>query len=245
MRLAAAVTALLALPAFAVAAAADATAPDVRWDAGRLSVRLEGVPLDEVLAAVAQETGLEVTGEPLDRRQVNKRFEALPLPEALARLIGRQNFVLRYGAGGEPDRLDLLGVPQAPRKPARVRGLHALTLVAKHGAVPVPPHAARALGGSSLRLHRLLRGLGHGNPLVRSESAAAIVGAIEKDAQLLAAFRAIEPSQLAQLVRSQAGAHANEVATTLYRGARDPLLRSRLATARAAVLARPRPDQGT
>jgi hypothetical protein len=233
------------LTAVAVAAEADVTAPEVRWSDGRLSVRIESVPLDDVLAAVARETGLEIFGEPLDRREVNKRFDALPLSEALVRLVGRQNFVLRFGAGGEPDRLELLGVPQAPQKPARVRGVQALKLLLKHGAVPVPPNAARALGGSSLRLHHLLRGLRHANPLVRSESATAILRAIESDAELLAAFRAIEPSQLAQLLGSQTGGHANEVATTFYRSARDPLLRSRLALARAVVLAQSRPQQGT
>jgi hypothetical protein len=219
------------------------SSPDIRYEQNRLTVRIERVPLDQVLAAVTRETGLEINGEPLDQRDVSKRFDSVPLPEALRRLVGRQNFVLRYGPDGQPDRLDLLGVPQAPRKSPRRRGLDALRLLASHPAVALPAAAARALGGSPLPLHRVLRGLGHAEPVVRTEAARTLLGAIERDPTLLAALREVDANRLAQVVMQRAGAYATEVATTLYRTATDPGLKSRLAAVRMVVLRRVQSSQ--
>lgn len=233
-----------ALWALAAAAAAGAATPEVRWQENALTVRIERVPLEDVLAAVTRETGLEITGEPLDRREVSKRFDALPLPEALRRLVGRQNFVLWYGPDGLPQRLELLGVPQQPPTPARTRGFRALKLLGQHPAVALPPTTAQALGGPSLRLHRVLPGLRHGNAAVRTETATVLLRAVEGSRELLQAFRTVDAGDLARFVMSQAGAHANEVATTLYRTARDPGLKSRLALARGDVLRRTRRGRG-
>ena len=114
--LAAAVVLLLAADVCAaeLAKADDVSAPVVRYHDGRLSARIQGVPLDEVLHAVSAETGVRFDGTPIDERDVFKRFDDVPLAEALRRLIGRQNFTLVYGAGGQPERVKLLGAPALP-----------------------------------------------------------------------------------------------------------------------------------
>lgn len=114
--LAAAAVLLLTADVFAaeLARADDVSAPDVHYRDGRLSARIQGLPLDDVLRAVSAETGLRFDGTPLDERDVFKRFDDVPLAEALRRLVGRQNFTLVYGAGGEPERVRLLGVPAPP-----------------------------------------------------------------------------------------------------------------------------------
>jgi len=45
----------------------------------------------------------------------------VPLVEALHRLLGDQNFVVKYGKGGRPRAIKLLGGPQAAR---RTTGAH-------------------------------------------------------------------------------------------------------------------------
>jgi hypothetical protein len=87
---------------------------------GCLSGELRGVSLEHAIATVARETGIEVRGRLLDSREIHARFERVPLAEALGRLLGRQNFTLRYGARGEPQAIDLGGVPLPRRSPASV-----------------------------------------------------------------------------------------------------------------------------
>ncbi len=207
---------------------ADAAHLDVRYRAGGLSVRIEGVPLDDVLAAVARETGMTIRGEPLDARMVSKRFDAVPLGLALRRLVGRQNFVLRYRADGSPGALDLLGAPLGRPAPVRRRNTDVLRLLLAHAPVSVPARTARALGGERVPLHRLLAGLRLDDPLVRAEVAAVLTRSIEDSPSLLAAVDAMDGEQLARFLWSQSGAHAEEIAADLYRAARDPSLRARL-----------------
>jgi hypothetical protein len=218
-----------ALLAAAVAFPAAAAGPfDVHYRNGTLSVRIERVPLDDVLAAVARETGMTIEGEPLDRRDVSERFDTLPLDQALRRLLERQNFVLRYDADGTPARLELLGGPMAPRKPAPRQDMDVLRALLAAPSVTVPEPAATALGGTRLSLARALDGLRHDNPVVRTQVAELFARSLESDASLLAAVNEMDIERLAQFVRNQARQYAADVAAKLYHAARDPRLRARL-----------------
>jgi hypothetical protein len=83
-------------------------------------VRIEQVPLDFVVARLEQEIGIKFHGELLDWRQVTKSFDSVPLDEALDRILGRQNFALRYDAAGHPESVELCGLPK-PRQTAKAR----------------------------------------------------------------------------------------------------------------------------
>ena len=203
--------------------------PIVRYDDAGLTVHADNVPLADVLAAITRETGIEIDGEPLDRRDVSKQFESVPLALALRRVVGRQNFILYYGSDGAPERLQLLGVPLAPPTPAPTRGVNAFQLLANHPPIVLPAGLARALGAKRLPPHRLLSALRHPDSMVRIEAAQTIVRAVEGDPSLLDATRKLDTTQLTRLVSSQSGSHAAEVAMTLYRAARDPRLKGKLA----------------
>jgi hypothetical protein len=211
---------------------------EVRYDRARLSVRIHRVPLEDVLAAVSRETGITIEGQPLDRRDVSKRFDRLPLGQALKRIVGRQNFVLSYAADGRPQRLVLLGAPLSPpavKPPVQQRGVNALRALLAHPPIAVPPRAAKALGGNRLPVVRVLTGLRNDDPLVRNECASAIVAAIEAHAPTLAAMQQLEAQQLVDFITGQAGPHAADAAARFYRAARDPRLKSKLSTVLAAV----------
>jgi hypothetical protein len=216
--------------------------PLVRYEAHRLTLDIERAPIGEVLDAVARETGIEIDGEPLDGRELSIRLVDVPLREALDRLIAPQNFILRYGADGEPVRLELLGgpgKPDVPKRPAGERGSRALELLVGNPAIAVPPNAAQALGGDSLPPDRIVPGLRHPSPIVRRESVETLVHAIEGREELRDAFCALDVDQLLQFLRSQSGEHMDEVVATFFRSARDPTFKHRLELVLARRRSRP------
>jgi len=114
-RLAAAVLAAAALYPTPALAAAEGSSPIVTYRRDRLSVRLEKVPLEDVLAELGRVSGAEIRGAPREPRDLTAKFDDVPLPEALHRLLGDQNFMLKYGEADRLRTIELFGGPQEPR----------------------------------------------------------------------------------------------------------------------------------
>src|SRR5881396_2420728 len=105
----------------------------VAYDAGRLTVHAERVPLADVVREIGRQSGAEIVGEVRKPRDVSRQFDRVPLVDALVRLLGEQNFTLRYGSEGKLRTISLLGEPLAaaaqttpadashPDKPASAR----------------------------------------------------------------------------------------------------------------------------
>ncbi len=75
--------------------AVSAQAPlTIEWQAGRLSVSAEGVPLAQVLREVARWTGIEVEGLEGLQEPVSVRFGDLPLREALEKLLAQRDYAI-------------------------------------------------------------------------------------------------------------------------------------------------------
>src|SRR5438876_685391 len=72
----------------------------VQYAKDALTVRVTRVPVDEILGQLGKQSGAEIRGEVRDRHEITAEFEDVPLPEALHRLLGEQNFALIYGDGG-------------------------------------------------------------------------------------------------------------------------------------------------
>jgi hypothetical protein len=71
--------------------------PLVRFDDGRLTVKVRNIPLRELLKEVAWESGLAlVLLSPLQNR-INIEFHGLRLDNALRRILRHRNFVVEYG----------------------------------------------------------------------------------------------------------------------------------------------------
>src|SRR5438094_227571 len=81
-------------------------------------------------------------------RGVSVEFEAVPLAEALHRLLGDQNFALVYGNEGQLKSVRLLGGPQAAAAPSLALGAapppsqspapgSMMDAVAKHAPIPI------------------------------------------------------------------------------------------------------------
>jgi hypothetical protein len=227
-----------------IALAADTTpaatpAPEVHYRNGRLSASIRGVPLDDVLRAVATETGVRFEGTPLDERDVFKRFDDLPLVEAFRRLIGRQNFTLVYGADGQPSRVELMGVPTPvvargtrtpPRPPFRV-------VLAQQPPVAVSERLAKALGAlhGPLPLVRVLQALRLDDATAREEAVDTFLRALQGTPALLTSFSALDDRTTAKLAWSWGGVHAADALSLMSTRARNPRVRTIVTKALAQV----------
>src|SRR5207249_12317508 len=106
----------------------------IAYDDDRLTVHAEGAPLADVVREIGRQSGAEVVGEVRKPRDVRKSLDQVPLVDALVRLLGEQNFTLRYGPEGKLRTIHLLGEPVAaaaqttpaeasnPDKPASAHG---------------------------------------------------------------------------------------------------------------------------
>ncbi len=108
----------VAFTAVAICAAAaggpvGASEDIVAYRDGTLTVRLEAVPSTDVLAEIARASGAEIRGELHEPRPVSAAFDAVPLREALGRLLPGQAFALRY-AGDRLAAIELLDVGKEP-----------------------------------------------------------------------------------------------------------------------------------
>jgi hypothetical protein len=227
----AAVVALACVPG---RAARTPDPPVLRYHDQRLTVRLNHVPLDEVVQLFAKETGAEIHGEPVDLREVTKRFDSVPVQEAFGRLLGAQNFVMRYGVDGRLLAVDLLGAPQprpGPRQ-ASPSPLSAYRLFTLHPPVAVTGDLTAAVGAPMARLPQLLAvAVGSTDSGIRREAVRAMVSVFQADSNLRAAtlpvLRGMNDATLADLVRSRAGRRASEIVANIGADATDPYLRAR------------------
>src|SRR5437667_5629079 len=131
----------------AVACAAAADERVIQYADDALTVRLAKTPLSEVLDEVARQSGAEVHGALRAPREVTAEFDAVPLPEALHRLLGDQNFALVYGTGGRLRVVKLLGtqtgtsgatpVAAAPPPSTAASAADLAQLIARHAPVPI------------------------------------------------------------------------------------------------------------
>src|SRR5437870_13199958 len=85
----------------------------VAYDADRLTVHAKRVPLANVVREIGRQSGAEIVGAVRKPRAVRRDFDRVPLVDALARLLGAQNFTLRYGPEGRLRALALIGEPLA------------------------------------------------------------------------------------------------------------------------------------
>ena len=199
----------------------------VRYDHDVLTVRLRGVPIADVLQKLAVQSGADVRGQVREPRDVTASFDSVPLPEALARLLGDQNFALVYGSGGRLKELQLVGsdavLVQAPAPPTP-RGQRPPFpgllpgIIDGHAPVPVTGAVADALQSDVATLRQLLElALRHPDATVRAEAVQTGLATVEAERALYVAVVAeldhTDGVVVAGLLRASAGEHAEEIAT--------------------------------
>ena len=224
------------------ARAADEKAKRIEYRDDRLTVRVEQMPINDLLTELARQSGAEIAGSPREDRQITVDFEQLPVVEGLQRILATQNFTLRYGEGGRLRLIQLLGGPQTARltPPTTVPATqptqgqancgNVMVLLQQVPAQPASPRLAQALATSSVSLPQLLDAAMHQNDAgIRADAMRAWLNAVESNAELRAAvvcsLNATDDATLTQLIRGGAGAHAEELVLQVATQARSSELR--------------------
>ncbi len=193
----------------------------------RLTVHATKAPADDLLAEVGRASGAEIRGGVIPH-DVTAEFDDVPLDEGLHRLLGDQNFLLKYGSHGLR-AIVLLGGPAAPvvaaATPATVVAATSTTLMPStatlgealrsHPPVPVTGRLAQALGTTMPTVDQLINAALHQqDPDVRAEALRAGLNAVETDAALRGAFMAtmnrIDEATLGTTLRNVSADHAEE-----------------------------------
>jgi len=216
----------------------------VEYRDDRLTVRLEKVPLDDVLAELARVSGGQIRGDLREPREVSAEFKDVPLSDALHRLLGNQNFALVYGSAGDLRAVRLLGGPltQSAKGPT-VAALvptttlppspgNLLALFARHAPVPVSGRLADAFGSNTATFEQLLNAALHNDdPAARAEGLRVFIGGVEGDAELknavMGSLGTMDDQALTAMVQSIAGDHASEFIAGVVTRTRDGSLRTR------------------
>jgi len=192
-----------------VACGSAAAAPDraglrVDYCDDRLSAHVEAVPLRDVLDAIAASSGAEIRGRPLNDRPVSADLDAVPIDDALHRLLGSQNFTLGFGAHGKLKTIVLLGGPMAPvppterptaagvAPPAPAAPAFPLSLsraFTRHPPIPVPEQLAEALGADRATFPQLLEmATADDDGTRRAQATQVVLSALEHESWLRRSF---------------------------------------------------------
>jgi hypothetical protein len=204
---------------------ARADAPYVHYADGRLSVRLEGVPLAEVLDRVAAATGAVIRGDAAESRDVTAQFDDVPLERALPQLLGSQNYSLRFDAKGNLSSVTLSGPPEAPSVPEPpARPPTFLRTARVTGAL------RDALGADDVQLRKLFDvGANHPDPVIRRDATRVVVEVIEGDPAFRALVVSMDDAGFADVLRKHGGANASRLAGSIMGAARSYELRAKAA----------------
>ena len=219
---------ILAITLLGTAAAKGAPpGPAVTWADGMVSADFQRVPLDEAIAALARETGVEFRGELQDRREITAHFERARFRDVVDRLVGEQNFTITYDAAGNPRSVHMLSMPGQNVAPRRILEEFS-ALIARKAEVDLPPVLATALGAPRGRLPWILRrGLQHRDAAVGAAAASLFVRHVDSDQALRAAAMWTDDRRLVAQLRAWAGLGLPQVIDAFAAQARDPLLRSK------------------
>ena len=220
---------MLAALAQGPARAADTPAPVVRYSNDALTVRLTHASVTEVLDEIGRQTGAEIRGQVAEVREISADFEAVPLPEAIHRLLGTQNFALVYGEKGNLKALELIGeastsgpvTPARPPVPSTAPAQSPEAIVLAWLARPVPLPAGSRLvhifATPMANLRQVLEiGLRNDDPSVRADAVRTALQSAETQPEVRMALAQtigdMDEANLSNMLRGTAGEHAEEIA---------------------------------
>ena len=238
-----------ALLIFAVAVAAlwatpSHAAPTVQYADGRITADLRDADLTDVLGEIAKQAKLEMRGTPTAQR-LSVRLDAVPLVDAVSRLLEGQSFALTYDQAGGLKGVRFLGSSTGPWEGARPDTAASTPEVAPSTSLPPmdrPVHVegllAGALGAEVTDFKTVMGvALMSGDARLRADALRVGLGVVDTDPELeavvLERLDALDDASIADSLREAARDHAEEVAQQTAR-----LARSRPLRRRAAAVAR-------
>jgi hypothetical protein len=225
----------------------DPAQPEVRYADGRLTLKLERVPIAVVMRRIGEATGATVRGD-IPFGEVTVTVENVPISLALDTVLGSHSFMLTYGAGGALRTIDLLGsgppvTPGMPMMPVPVAGAtpaRALAAEEQQAAVlqqNVPAWGALkgAFGEEPLTVGRLLHAVVNDQrPEVRAAARESVLSAFlehpEVEAAYLSTLTAVDDTTLASMMRAASpDGSATDWMSAVAQRARSPELKQKAA----------------
>ncbi len=221
----------------------DAT-PAVQYADGRITVDVRDAALADVLGEITRQAKLEMRGTPTVQR-LSIRLEAVPMVEALSRLLQGQSFDLTYDRAGELKGVRFLGSSTAsskepaPETTASTPGMDSSTSVAPMDRpVHVEGLLASALGADVTNFSTIVGvALMSGDQRLRADALRVGLGVVDAEpdvrTDLLGRLDALDDAATADWLTDVARDNAEEVARQTARLARwRPLRRRAAAVAR-------------
>jgi hypothetical protein len=224
---------------------ARAADPVVTYANDRVTATLHAVPLADVLRALGAASGADIRGGIVAPRDVTAELDAVPLPEALHRLLGEQNFTVSYGAGDRLKAVVLLGGPEAPPPPASpvaetapsapgpaVFPLQLSRAFTRHRPVAVPDDLAAAMGVQRATFTELLQvATGADDGVRRAQATQVVLSALEKESGIRRSFlrtlHRLDAPSLDGIMASESGPRFQEILEYLAAHSREPSLQKK------------------
>jgi len=224
---------------------AKATVQVIRYRDDRLTVDLHGAPLRDVLQEVAKQSGAALMGEPREARELTLSFEDVAIKEAIERLLGDQNFTLKYDDAGKLKTIELRGGQDAKAAPVETdKGVSGggkgtppkwyafYKVFNRSDMIPISGDLAKKLGKDEVGWDYLGNtALGYPDAKVRREATHVLVRALDQDPELrqatLDALNAMSDAELAEFARAVGYHMADDFVRNILQEVSDSALRSR------------------
>lgn len=238
---------LLVLTTSVAGATDERPKPVVTYANDRVTATLNAVPLTDVLTALGAASGAEIRGRTVSEREITADLDAVPLPEALHRLLGDQNFTVNYGAGDRLKAIVLMGGPEAPPPPPPaapvadaapvvpgppVFPLQLSRAFLRHRPVAVPDELAETVGGEKATFPELLEvATGNDDGVKRSMATEVVLGSLEKESGLRRSFlrtlHRLDDTSLDTIMASESGPRFQQILEYLAAHSREPSLQKK------------------
>jgi hypothetical protein len=219
--------------------------PVVRWDHERVTARFAGMPVADAVRAVADATGGELRGTVLASHEVSVELDAVPLDEALHRLVGAQNFTVRYGEGGRVKTIVLQGgegapppkseAPPAAGVPVETKPTFPIVLsrmFKRHRPLKLSDPLAERFGQEKASMPQLLEmATGDDDGIMRALASQAVLSALEREARyrrsFLRSLHDLDPDELSAIATGPNGDRLEELLGYLAAHSREPTLQKK------------------
>ena len=226
-------------------ARSDVARANVRYERERITARFDAVPLTDAIQQIVTATGGDLRGGVRDPRDVTLELHGVPLEEALGRLLGAQNFTVRYGEGGRVKTIALEGGPEAPPKPKETptaageppKEGPAFPIVLsrmfmRHRPITLSEPLAERFGQEKASMPELLEiAMVDEDGISRALASQAVLSALEREGRyrrsFLRSLHQLDPDEMSGLAMGPGGARLVELLEFLSAHSREPTLQKK------------------
>jgi len=242
------ITIVAALAAAPSAAAEEPTPRTIEYRDDRLTLRVNNVPVGDILEELRRQSGAELRGRAPADVKVSVQFDAVPLNEALPRLLG-DNFTLTYAEDGRLKTIELKGGPEAPVAPKAATGapedqladretppkwLKVYHTFEQRDRVAIQGRLAEIFGANEANWDLLMNtAIGYEEPRVRADAMRAALAAFDANPELrdatVGALGDMSDAELAAFARHNCKHMAESFLKNVARQTKNPEWRARAA----------------